>query len=173
MPERELREKVSSLCHTQWSGWMKYMFSLSVRNKDGTITIPEGLVERWDRQMTTPYSQLRVSEKESDRKEADRFIKLILGEQVQKTKANPKIKELIIKYKEYCKNIKGFVPEITYGAESRLLKSKLRTYKPEDLEELFDWYLNNEISNKFGAALKTCLSNYSINMWLKDRHKYD
>ena len=173
MTDKELRERVSSLCHTQWSGWMKYLFSLSVKNTDGTVTIPKGLVERWDRQVVTPYSKLKVSEKESDRKEADRFLRLILGTATAKPKPDPRVNILIETFKKYCLNIKNFVPETSYGVEGKMLKAKLQTYTQEDLEELFDWFLNNKMSTEIGCSLKTCLSNYAVNMWLKDRNKYE
>jgi hypothetical protein len=74
------REQLADLCHEQWSGWAKYLFSKGEFNEDGTWTMPSWAVERWTRQMTTPYSELSEDEQESDRNEADRFIKLITEE---------------------------------------------------------------------------------------------
>lgn len=79
----ELREQLAELCHKQWSGWMEYLFSKCMRevgqfDRDtGALIIPRQAVERWQRQMDTPYSGLSEDEKESDRKEADRFIALL------------------------------------------------------------------------------------------------
>lgn len=72
-----LREKLAKLAHDQWSGWMKYLFSKGVFNSDGTWTMPLWAVERWQRQMKTPYSELSETEKESDRAEADKFLRVI------------------------------------------------------------------------------------------------
>lgn len=72
-----LKEKLADLCHNQWSGWMKYLFSKSTFNEDGSVTIPKELVSRWQRQLYTDYINLSDSEKESDLKEADKFIKLL------------------------------------------------------------------------------------------------
>ena len=69
-----LRERLAKLAHEQWSGWMYYLFSKSQANDDGTVTIPKWAVERWKRQVETPYDSLPEDEKESDRKEADKFI---------------------------------------------------------------------------------------------------
>ena len=76
-----MREKLAALCHRQWSGWMEYLFSKSipykpgkVQNYEGALIIPKWAVERWKRQMETDYSDLSEEEKESDRKEADRFL---------------------------------------------------------------------------------------------------
>lgn len=72
-----LREKFADLAHRQWSGWMEYLFSKSTNNEDGTVTIPRWAVDRWRRQMITPYHGLSRSEQISDEKEADRFLALL------------------------------------------------------------------------------------------------
>lgn len=71
------REQLAALAHRQWSGWMHYLFSKGTFNEDGTWTMPVWAVERWQRQMKTPYSELSNDEKEQDRKEADRMIKIL------------------------------------------------------------------------------------------------
>ena len=71
-----VRKKLADYAHMTWSGWMQYMFSKSAKNSDGSITIPASLVERWTRQMNTPYAELPENEKESDRLEADRMIEI-------------------------------------------------------------------------------------------------
>ena len=70
------REKVANLCHDQWSGWMRYIFdpNCSKQNADGSITIAPWAVDRWKRQMKTAYADLSKEEKDSDRREADKFI---------------------------------------------------------------------------------------------------
>jgi len=76
MVSSELREAMAHLCHEQWSGWMRYLFSKGALNEDGTWTMPSWAVKRWQRQMITPYSDLSEDEQDSDRKEADRFLAL-------------------------------------------------------------------------------------------------
>ena len=72
-----LREEFAGLCHEQWSGWMRYLYSKCQSNGDGSLVIPPWAVARWARQMVTDYGDLSESEKESDRKEADRFLSLM------------------------------------------------------------------------------------------------
>ncbi|HDR3523998.1 TPA: hypothetical protein QCN93_004711 [Bacillus pacificus] len=72
-----LKEDLSNLAHEQWSGWMEYLFSKSVKNEDGTVIIPKWAVDRWERQVNTSYKDLSEEEKDSDRKEADKFLKVI------------------------------------------------------------------------------------------------
>ena len=78
-----MREKLAELCHEQWSGWMEYLFSKSIPYRPGDIQadkgaliIPQWAVERWSRQMKTPYSELSDNEQSSDRNEADRFLRI-------------------------------------------------------------------------------------------------
>jgi hypothetical protein len=72
-----LKEDLSSLAHEQWSGWMKYLFKQSTKNEDGTVTIPQWAVEKWERQMNTPYGELSEQEQNLDRNEADRVLEII------------------------------------------------------------------------------------------------
>ena len=67
-------ERLAEEAHNAWSGWMRYLFEKSITNDDGTCTIPVWAVERWTRQMNTPYADLPESEKESDRTEAKRYL---------------------------------------------------------------------------------------------------
>lgn len=79
MNENSLREKLAEYSHdSAWSGWMKYMFSLCTPNEDGSMTIPAEKVERWTRQMNTLYVNLPEEEKESDRNEAKKMIKIMM-----------------------------------------------------------------------------------------------
>jgi hypothetical protein len=80
-----MREQLARLCHSQWAGWMGYLFSKSIKNEDGTVTIPKWAVDRWKRQARTPYPIMSLSEKESDRKEADKFITFL--ERIKNEKA--------------------------------------------------------------------------------------
>ena len=56
---------------------MKYLFSKSVEEEDGSVTIPKDLVDRWKRQMETSYNDLSEKEKASDRDEAAKIEKII------------------------------------------------------------------------------------------------
>lgn len=71
---KALRERLAAAQHEIWSHWMAHLFSVSVRNRDGSYTIPAALVERWQRQMNTTYEQLSENEKESDREQAEKLI---------------------------------------------------------------------------------------------------
>lgn len=70
----EVREIVADVQHDIWAHWMRYMFSCGALNPDGTWTMPADKVERWHRQMNTPYADLTERERESDRHMADRVL---------------------------------------------------------------------------------------------------
>lgn len=74
--DRDLREALADQEHDRWSRWMKHQFDQGTFNDDGTWTMPAEKVEHWTRQMTTPYADLFEEEKDSDREEADKTLKL-------------------------------------------------------------------------------------------------
>lgn len=77
MKNNDIIEKLADYEHDRWSRWQKYLFSKCIVNKDGTLTIPKEFVDRWTRQMNTNYANLSEEEKDSDRKEAIRILKII------------------------------------------------------------------------------------------------
>jgi hypothetical protein len=79
------REALAALCHEQWSGWKDYEFSKcepeavygdAGKRDEDDLVIPGEFVRRWRRQMETPYAELSEGEKDSDRKEANKFLAL-------------------------------------------------------------------------------------------------
>ena len=80
----EIREKIAKVQHDQWSGWMEYLFS-KCKGSDTGYFIPKVFVERWERQMRTPYEELTDKEQDSDRIEADKLLSLILQLHEEKT----------------------------------------------------------------------------------------
>lgn len=72
-----LKERFASQAHDQWSHWMKHLFYVSEENKDGSVTIPKELVDRWKRQMETNFFLLSDQEQKSDYDQADKFLELL------------------------------------------------------------------------------------------------
>ena len=71
------REQLADQIHEAWARWMRHVFKLSRQNADGSATIPAESVQRWKLQIDTTYSELSESEKDSDRCEADRILRLL------------------------------------------------------------------------------------------------
>jgi len=77
MKKRELIEQLADKEHASWSHWMAYLFSICQKESDGSVIIPANLVERWQRQATTPYVQLTEREKQSDRNQVAQILPII------------------------------------------------------------------------------------------------
>jgi len=75
--DEEDLEAFAELCHSQWSGWINYLFDKGEFNADGTFTMPAWAVERWKRQAETKYLDLSAKEQDNDRAEAKRVFNLI------------------------------------------------------------------------------------------------
>ena len=79
MEDEELVEALAAYAHKAWAGWMGYLFSKSGHYANGSELIPPKLADRWKRQAATPYLRLPEEEKESDRIEAKKMLKIIQG----------------------------------------------------------------------------------------------
>jgi hypothetical protein len=73
----KLFEELASRQHSIWANWQKYMHSRCIRNKNGSLTIPQNLVAHWERQIETCYENLTQKEKDSDREQVKRYWNLI------------------------------------------------------------------------------------------------
>lgn len=92
-----LREELANYAHEAWVGWMHYLFN-KCQYVPGTTTtgwsvllIPTALMDRWTRQMNTPYADLPEDEKESDRKEAARMM--IIAEAYARDLVSPIVRD--------------------------------------------------------------------------------
>ena len=75
-----MREKLADIEHTRWSGWQEYLHSKCIKNSDGSLIIPAGYVFHLERLIKTPYSELTEKEKDSDRAEVDKSLKVFKQE---------------------------------------------------------------------------------------------
>lgn len=74
----EILEELASVEHMRWAHWQRYMHEKGQRQPDGSLVIPAELVEKWQRQIDTPYVDLSESEKESDREQVRRYLPIIV-----------------------------------------------------------------------------------------------
>jgi hypothetical protein len=72
-----VREELAEYAHNCWSRWMRHLFGKGGKNSDGSITLPREVVERWLRQMNTPYPELTNEDKASDREEANTIMDIV------------------------------------------------------------------------------------------------
>jgi hypothetical protein len=81
IPQRtvdEMVEKLAAIEHERWSHWQRYLHGKCERQPDGSLLIPADLVQRWQEQFETAYSNLTDEEKQSDRDQVDRYLPLVL-----------------------------------------------------------------------------------------------
>ncbi len=62
-----LYNELAELEHQQWAHWTKYMLD--------NLT-PEN-IERWNKQIETPYVELSEKEKDSDREWAEKVLRIV------------------------------------------------------------------------------------------------
>lgn len=79
MSEQELIEKLADAEHASWARWQSYLFSQCLFSTEGDALIPHELVQRWKRQIDTPYKHLSEKEKQSDRDEVAHILPIIQG----------------------------------------------------------------------------------------------
>lgn len=73
----DLRERLASVSHDIWSHWTRWQFEVCQKQEDGSIVIPADKVDRWSRQMYTDYKDLSEREKDSDREQADKILRVL------------------------------------------------------------------------------------------------
>ena len=81
----EFIEKGANLEHDRWVRWQKWCHRVLRENCPSPEL--EKVLERWNRQIATPYSELSEQEKESDRKEIRNYVPLLKSYQSELEKA--------------------------------------------------------------------------------------
>lgn len=81
MKNSEIRDKLEAnldiladIEHERWSHWQRYLHSKGKKSADGSVTISADLVNKWERQMSTPFSELSEKEKDSDREQVRKYL---------------------------------------------------------------------------------------------------
>lgn len=73
-----LIEIMADIEHKRWSNWQKYLHSLCIENKDGSLTIPVDRVDHWKWEINAPYERLPDNLREYDRVEARKTLEAAL-----------------------------------------------------------------------------------------------
>ena len=144
MPDNEPQvnpfvEELSALEHDSWARWMKHLFSqctpvyASIYNEIGGMLIPFRLVNRWKRQIDTPYGQLSEAEKQSDRDEVAHIL------------------PVIHKHTGHCACCA--IPNDEQKLMIDFLTQALEIEVPERVENWFDWALRNARQATGGGCL--------------------
>ena len=71
--KEQLIELLADLEHQQWAHWTLYMLD----------NMTDENIERWRKQINTPYSDLSETEKDSDREWARKILEVVEGRNVR------------------------------------------------------------------------------------------
>lgn len=83
--EEELLEKLAAIEHERWADWQTWVHKVINEGVEGTTL--EQFMERWDKQIATPYAALSEAEKQSDRDQVMRYWPLLLAWHSQQVEA--------------------------------------------------------------------------------------
>lgn len=72
-----LVDDLAAIEHERWAHWQRYVHTKGTKQPDGSILLSAELVERWERQIQTPFHALSEREKESDRDQVNRYLPVI------------------------------------------------------------------------------------------------
>lgn len=128
----ELKERLAEVAHTQWSGWIKYMFGKCRETcpEDGklfrkeVLVIPEWAVERWTHQANTEFAKLSDKEKDSDRTEADKFL-AVFATYIERLENELRQSEKTLKHVRSSRNT-AFELFAKAGAENKRLTEQIK-----------------------------------------------
>ncbi|WP_422117824.1 hypothetical protein [Brachybacterium sp. UNK5269] len=70
----EVLEALAAVEHERWAHWQSYLHNQCSRQPDGSLLMPAHLVQRWQRQIETPYAKLSEEERASDREQAIEYL---------------------------------------------------------------------------------------------------
>lgn len=71
-----LKTSLAANAHDAWSRWTTHLLNQCSANEDGSLTIPASSVQRWERQIATPYDRLTDQEQASDLAEAELILRV-------------------------------------------------------------------------------------------------
>ena len=89
----DLRGRLAAYAHRAWSEWMEHLFKKCFPQPNGSMVIPMTYVPNLQRQMRTPYFELSDDEKESDLREADVMLGIVVEYILDETALDWKIEK--------------------------------------------------------------------------------
>lgn len=77
LQDPDLLDRLADAEHRRWAHWQRYVHDQCERREDGSLVIPTHLVDRWEHQIATSYTDLSEAEKESDKDQVRRYLPII------------------------------------------------------------------------------------------------
>ena len=71
-------EELADIEHQRWADWQRHCHSKIISDPDFRIGAKGNeCIQRWERQINSPYKDLSEKEKQSDRREVERYLPII------------------------------------------------------------------------------------------------
>jgi len=134
----------------------KYKF-----NKNFDTWLPS-ITEDTTRRVVSPKIMVGVSRaihtKENSTKEKR------LAAKKAATPPNPEVRVVLDYFRSRCEEVLHFEPVINYGKEGAIVKSRLKEFNVDGIQNAIDWFLKSEKA-KDHPTLAVAMSEHSINLW--------
>lgn len=171
MKKSDFKKRLAEEVHAGWRGFANYILGKAIPMPDGSMKIPKDMVMRWRRMVDSTHYKLQSHEKAWANALVDRILVAMknMKQTMVAQKSDPRVAEIKAKFVEYCKNLKGFAPEIDHGKDGAMIKKRLENNTPEEILDCFDWFLTNSDFSDFSPSISTALSTSIFNKFLSKR----
>lgn len=175
MKRSDFKIKIAEIAQAGLRGLLQNLIAKGENLPDGSIKIPKLTVARWKKLLDVTYYKAPPGDKKWANDVAQQIVDMMEKMKKKEVKKadppDPRVKEVIETFKEYCVNIRGFNPDINYGRDTIAIKNKLKEFTPDQIYDCFDWFLKDKEST-LSPTISTILSVGVFNKF-KDKFKLD
>lgn len=76
---QDVLDRLAEIEHERWAHWQRFVHDSCQEQEDGSLVIPAEVVQRWERQIATPYPDLTQAERDSDIEQVKRYLPTVIG----------------------------------------------------------------------------------------------
>lgn len=76
---QDVLDRLAEIEHERWAHWQRFVHDSCHEQEDGSLVIPAEVVQRWERQIATPYPDLTQAERDSDIEQVKRYLPTVIG----------------------------------------------------------------------------------------------
>ena len=74
----DVLDRLAEIEHERWAHWQRFVHDSCHEQEDGSLVIPVEMVQRWERQIATPYPDLTEAERSSDIEQVKRYLPTVI-----------------------------------------------------------------------------------------------
>ena len=75
---QDVLDRLAEIEHERWAHWQRFVHDSCHEQEDGSLVIPAEVVQRWERQIATPYPDLTQAERDSDIEQVKRYLPTVI-----------------------------------------------------------------------------------------------